>query len=212
MKELTFTGFQSEGLDLLIQNRLMDSKDFYEAHKQEIRQQMSLPFQALCQRMTPDMQQIDPLFVTTPSRMVSRIRRDTRYTKDKTLYRANIWLYFRRPKMNQYDCPPFYYMEVAPEYWGYGCFGGYGKGEMEIARDMIRKKDKLFLDLMYIETFSIWLDIKLIFQTLTVFLKGDSSEGFKKEEPAELVKHSQEEYEGKRDPSIKNGKYMNRYL
>lgn len=73
-------------------------------------------------------------------------------------------------------------------------------------------KDKLFLDLMYIEKFSIWLDIKLIFQTLTVFLKGDSSEGFKKEEPAELVKHSQEEYEGKRDPSIKNGKYMNRYL
>lgn len=144
MKEFTFTGFQPEGLELLIQNRLMDSKDFYEAHKQEIRQQMSLPFQALCQRMASDMQQIDPLFVTVPSRMVSRIRRDTRYTKDKTLYRANMWLYFRRPKMNQYDCPPFYYVEVSPEYWGYGCFGGYGKGEMEIARDMIRKKDKLF--------------------------------------------------------------------
>ncbi len=42
-------------------------------------------------------------------------------------------------------------------------------------------KDKLVLDLMYIEQYSIWLDIKLIFQTLTVFLKAsDSTEAFKK--------------------------------
>ena len=40
-------------------------------------------------------------------------------------------------------------------------------------------KDKLFLDLMYIENYSIWLDIKLIFQTLIVFLKTDSTEVLK---------------------------------
>ena len=44
--------------------------------------------------MTPEMVKIDPQFVTVPSRMVSRVRRDTRYTKDKTLYRANMWLFF----------------------------------------------------------------------------------------------------------------------
>ena len=36
-------------------------------------------------------------------------------------------------------------------------------------------KDKLVLDLMYIEKYSIWQDIKLIFQTLTVFFKADDS-------------------------------------
>ena len=41
-------------------------------------------------------------------------------------------------------------------------------------------KDKLILDMMYIERFSIWRDIKLIFQTLIVFLKKDSTEGFNK--------------------------------
>ncbi len=42
-------------------------------------------------------------------------------------------------------------------------------------------KDKLVMDLTYIEQYSIWLDIKLIFQTLTVFLKAsDSTEAFKK--------------------------------
>lgn len=40
-------------------------------------------------------------------------------------------------------------------------------------------KDKLILDLMYIEDYSVWLDIKLIFQTLIVLLKSDSTEAFK---------------------------------
>jgi len=39
-------------------------------------------------------------------------------------------------------------------------------------------QDKLMLDLTYIESYSIWLDIKLIFRTLTVFFKSDSSQGF----------------------------------
>ncbi len=43
-------------------------------------------------------------------------------------------------------------------------------------------KDKLILDLMYIEEYSLWLDIKLLFQTVLVVLKKDSTEAFKKEE------------------------------
>ena len=39
-------------------------------------------------------------------------------------------------------------------------------------------KDKLVLDLMYIEEYSFWLDVKLIFQTLIVIFKKDSTEAF----------------------------------
>ena len=39
-------------------------------------------------------------------------------------------------------------------------------------------KDKLVLDLMYIEEYSLWLDFKLIFQTLIVIFKKDSTEAF----------------------------------
>lgn len=42
-------------------------------------------------------------------------------------------------------------------------------------------KDKLVLDLIYIEKYSIWQDIKLIFQTLIIFFKSDSAQGFKEE-------------------------------
>ncbi len=48
-------------------------------------------------------------------------------------------------------------------------------------------KDKLVMDLMYIEKYSIWLDIKLMFRTLTVFFKAsDSTEAFKKGEEFEF--------------------------
>lgn len=39
-------------------------------------------------------------------------------------------------------------------------------------------KDKLIMDMMYIEQFSILRDIQLIFQTVIVLLKKDSTEGF----------------------------------
>ena len=35
---------------------------------------------------------------TIPTKMVSRVRRDTRYTPDKHLYRENMWIMFMRPK------------------------------------------------------------------------------------------------------------------
>lgn len=42
--------------------------------------------------------------------------------------------------------------------------------------------DKLRLDLMYIEKYSLLLDIKLILMTLQIMLRKESTEGFKKEE------------------------------
>lgn len=42
-------------------------------------------------------------------------------------------------------------------------------------------RDKLVLDLMYIEEYSLWLDIKLLFQTLIVIFKKDSTEAFSQE-------------------------------
>ena len=42
-------------------------------------------------------------------------------------------------------------------------------------------EDKLMLDLMYIESFSIWLDIKLLLRTFTILTKKDSTQGFRKE-------------------------------
>ena len=39
-------------------------------------------------------------------------------------------------------------------------------------------EDKLMLDLMYIESFSVWLDVKLLMRTVTVLFRHDSTQGF----------------------------------
>lgn len=41
-------------------------------------------------------------------------------------------------------------------------------------------KDKLMMDMMYIENYSVFKDIQLLFQTAIVLLKSDSTEAFKK--------------------------------
>ena len=50
-------------------------------------------------------------------------------------------------------------------------------------------RDKLILDLMYIENYSIWKDIKLIFQTLIVLFKSDSTEGFGTQKEIAFLKY-----------------------
>ncbi len=50
-------------------------------------------------------------------------------------------------------------------------------------------KDKLILDLMYIEEYSFWLDVKLVFQTLIVLFKKDSTEAFGAEYEEKIEKY-----------------------
>ncbi|MCL2087884.1 MAG: exopolysaccharide biosynthesis polyprenyl glycosylphosphotransferase [Oscillospiraceae bacterium] len=43
-------------------------------------------------------------------------------------------------------------------------------------------RDKLTLDLLYIERYSVWIDLLLLLQTFKVLLKSDSTEGFKQDD------------------------------
>jgi len=52
--------------------------------------------------------------------------------------------------------------------------------------------DKLKLDLFYIEHYSVWLDIKLMFMTLRVLFTPDATEGVKDEQVTALLKDASE--------------------
>ena len=54
-------------------------------------------------------------------------------------------------------------------------------------------KDKLMMDLLYIEHYSIWKDIQLLFQTAIVFLKADSTEAFDTENKITFDEFEEEE-------------------
>lgn len=56
-------------------------------------------------------------------------------------------------------------------------------------------KDKLIMDMMYIEQFSIAKDIQLMFKTLIVLLKSDSTEAFGNNDKKKYIFHPAEEEE-----------------
>ena len=53
-------------------------------------------------------------------------------------------------------------------------------------------EDKLMLDMMYIESFSVWLDVKLLLRTFTVLWKTDSTQGIQKSPGSNIVKKDEE--------------------
>ncbi|HAL19864.1 MAG TPA: exopolysaccharide biosynthesis polyprenyl glycosylphosphotransferase, partial [Ruminococcaceae bacterium] len=53
--------------------------------------------------------------------------------------------------------------------------------------------DKLQLDLMYIENYSLLLDIRLLLMTVKIMFIKESTEGFSKEESKKITKKSKSE-------------------
>ncbi len=113
-----YKGISMDILTLLELNRFNNSKAFYEEHKKEINEGARQQMGALSLDLADTLYDIDEDIFIDPKR-VSRIRRDTRFTKDKTLYRSHIWTEYRIPKENGPTVPCFW-AEVSPESWSCG--------------------------------------------------------------------------------------------
>lgn len=114
-----FQGISSKAIALLAENRYHDSKIFYEAHKEELKQLATLPMRQVMMDLSDTLLKLDEEMYLDPVYSVSRIRRDTRYTKDKTLYREHMWIMFRRNKAIYRNCP-FLWFEISPAGYDYG--------------------------------------------------------------------------------------------
>ena len=116
---MEYNGIKPEALWLLAENRFQNSKAFYEAHKKEIQEGVVFPMRRLVADLQPVLETINPDMILDPVRCLSRVRRDTRYTADKSLYRENLWLMFRHQKN---DLPtPALWFEIFPDGYRYGC-------------------------------------------------------------------------------------------
>ena len=116
---MSYNGIKPDILFLAAHNRFENSRIFYEEHKQELKDGFTVPMRQIAAEIVPQIYDIDDKVMTNPVRMVSRFFRDTRYSKDKHLYRDNLWVMFMRNKheWQQYPCMWF---EVTQNYWSYG--------------------------------------------------------------------------------------------
>ena len=99
----------------------------------------------MVKELAPTITQIDSSMITVPSKLISRVRRDTRFSKDKTLYRDNVWLVFLRDK-SQMSTSPCYWFEIGQQGSSYGV-GYYGATPQSMAhmREMILDRHPKFL-------------------------------------------------------------------
>lgn len=114
-----FRGFAPDGFMLLEMNKFNDSRDFYESVKEDIKRMSITPMRQLCADLSDELFRIDPKMNLIPTKMVSRVRRDTRYSKNKQMYRSNIWCMFMRDK-HQWENFPCMWFEFFPDGYSYG--------------------------------------------------------------------------------------------
>lgn len=112
--------FTEETIEFLIINRLNDSKAWFEEHREDYLRLVRRPLEAVCLALAPVIAETDPMLVTKPSRCISRIYRDTRFARDKSIFRDRMWIAFDRDHKEFPEAPGFYF-SISPDGWGYGC-------------------------------------------------------------------------------------------
>ena len=134
--------FSQKSLDFLFENRLNDSREWYNANKHIYKEYVTKPFTELLNALAPMFEEIDPRLVCAP-RCICRVNRDCRFSKDKSLYRDHIWFSVKPPKCER-PLPEFYF---CIEQGGFSYGSGYycmPKETMDELREMILSGNKLY--------------------------------------------------------------------
>jgi uncharacterized protein (DUF2461 family) len=143
--ENNYKGIKLSDIELLCLNRFNDSRSFYEEHKEQLKQGITIPLRQMVLDLSDVLFDIDDKMYLDPVRAVSRIHRDTRGNRSKIKYRENMWVFFRRYKKD-YPGAPFYYFEFFPNSFGYGLvFWTFRASHFRVMHDMIIQQPERFM-------------------------------------------------------------------
>ena len=116
-----FQGFKEETIQFFLDLRFHNSSDFFHAEHDRYVRDVQTPFYEFIGDMVPMLQQIDPEMEARPNKLLSRIHRDTRFSRDKSPYRDHLWIWFHRAAEPREDSVGFWF-ELGPDRldWGMG--------------------------------------------------------------------------------------------
>ncbi len=141
-----FTGFSEETLSFLKSLQANNNKEWFEKHKEDYNQYLLNPLKRLVAELSEFMLTIDPFFEVSPAinRTISRIHRDTRFTKDKSPYKSTSWITFKRPKKDWKDSPAYFFELSNNSYrFGMGLYSA-SPSTMGLFRERIDEKPNEF--------------------------------------------------------------------
>ena len=114
-----FQGIPREAFDFLLGIRLNNNEAYYKDHLEDYEKTLKGPLRELCRELAPVIQGIDPRLDVRPGSVMSRLRRDTRFTRDKAPFRDNAWLGWRYPGERRSEGFHMWW-GFSPEWMGWG--------------------------------------------------------------------------------------------
>ncbi|MDR2439581.1 MAG: DUF2461 domain-containing protein [Planctomycetaceae bacterium] len=144
----SFSGFAPQGLKFLHNLDANNNRDWFAKNRNDYIRYVAEPMKQLVMSLTPMILELDPLVITAPHRIVSRIYRDTRFSHDKTPYRPRTWFVFKR-EVECWTETPAYFFELGEKKYMYG-MGTYSASAatMRRFRAMIDDNPELFLQII----------------------------------------------------------------
>jgi uncharacterized protein (TIGR02453 family) len=99
-----------------------NDKAWFEAHRAVYEQHVLQPLRDLVSDLADPMLGIDLSFEVEPAvgKAISRIYRDTRFSKDKSPFRDCMWIVFKRSGKDWSRYIPGYFLEISPASYRYG--------------------------------------------------------------------------------------------
>lgn len=94
-----------------------------------------------------EMLKIDSNFEIRPliNKTISKICRDTRFSKDKSLFKNQMWLTFKRPSKDWKDAPAYFFELMTNSYrYGLGYYSA-SRSRMDVFRESIDNNPEEFL-------------------------------------------------------------------
>lgn len=137
-----FQGFDREMIPFFLDLRFHNSKAFMDENRQRYYTHVRDPFYAFITALGERLLPLIPDLEIRPNKCLSRINRDTRFSRDKSPYRDHLWCAFRQSGV-QKEGAPFYWFEIGPEHLSYG-LGLWG--ENREAMDVLRRRIAAFPD------------------------------------------------------------------
>lgn len=141
---MAFNGFTPATIQFFNDLRENNYKEWFEEHRLTYENELIKPFKELVASLTPAMYNIDPQFELRPHKVLSRIYRDVRFSKNKDPYKTCLWMSFQVPATD-WEMIPGFFMELNADRYFYG-MGLYApkKKTMDNLRDSIAYDAKEF--------------------------------------------------------------------
>lgn len=115
----TFNGFEPDTFRFFLELGFSNEKAFFDANRERCRRVVQQPARALANELIPTALEMNPEFDTRMNVLVSRMNRDTRFSKNKLPYRDHAWIGFKPGAMRTSEAFCVYF-EVEPGGYGYG--------------------------------------------------------------------------------------------